>query len=657
MNATMMHDNENRTRLATDKLGAGLTETLRLWSGAAASYPGDKSVSQIFEEVAAARPQSIALSCNQDHLSYAALNSRSNHLARRLRERGIGPESVVACWLDRSFELITALLAILKAGGAYVPLDPAYPKERIDFILADTAASLILTEKAFESTVLAGHRSSLMFVDDSVAAARVDTDSLATAAKATSLAYIMYTSGSTGRPKGVMVENRSVVRLVRETNYCHFGPDETFLQYAPISFDASTFEIWGALLNGGRLVLMPAQANSLEDLGRTIREEKVSTVWLTAGLFSAMIEERCEDLSSVRQLLAGGDVLSPFHVRMALEKLPNCTLINGYGPTENTTFTSCHRMQHGDPIPDSIPIGRPISNTTVYILDEEMHPVSPGTVGELYAGGDGVARGYLNDPKATALKFVADPFSEDASQRMYRTGDLARWRQDGTIEFVGRLDDQVKIRGYRVEPPEIEAVLRTHPRVKETCVVASADGKGGKHLLAYFVPESEPALRADELREYVAQKLPHYMVPARFIQLGSLPSTPNGKIDRRALPLTSMDSDNSAIIPQPPGNDVERFLVELWSQVLRVQHVSLDANFFDLGGDSLSLVTVHSKLQKSLDKKVALTDLFEFTTIRQLAHHLVEQGKNGHLSEAQVRARAQRNAFARHRELQPKGEL
>src|SRR5947209_12957226 len=306
---------------------------------------------------------------------------------------------MVGCCIERSLELIVALVAVLKAGGAYVPLDPSYPKERFDLLLEDTRISVVLTQRSLASSVLAGRDLFSLFVEETHTAAPASDDlNPKTAGGPESLAYVMFTSGSTGRPKGVLVENRAIVRLVRNTNYCEFGREDVHLLFAPISFDASTFEIWGALLNGGRLVVTQPQMSSLEDLGRTIREQSVTTLWLTSGLFNLMVEQRLSDLQSVRQLLAGGDVLSARHVRMALENLPQCRLINGYGPTENTTFTCCHVMKPRDCVPDSVPLGRPISNTQVYVLDEQKQPVAVGEVGELYTAGDGLARGYLNNP-------------------------------------------------------------------------------------------------------------------------------------------------------------------------------------------------------------------------------------------------------------------
>ena len=452
-----------------------LPDALQKWNDTGTDYPRNQSVAQLFEEVAAERPDAIAVMFAGEQVSYGDLNRRANRLAHRLLRMGVAAETMVGCCIERSSELIVALLAVLKAGGAYVPLDPAYPKERFDLLLEETRPAVVLTQRALATTALAGRNLASLFVDEMASSTADAADDLnpPPAGGPRSLAYVMFTSGSTGRPKGVLVENRAIVRLVRNTNYCSFGPEQVQLLFAPISFDASTFEIWGALLNGGRLVVMPPQMSSLADLGRTIREQGVTTLWLTSGLFHLMVEQHLTDLASVRQLLAGGDVLSARHVRLALEGLPHCRVINGYGPTENTTFTCCHTMQAGDVIPDSVPLGRPISNTQVYLLDQQMQPVGVGEVGELYAGGDGLARGYLNSPAATAEKFVANPFVADAKEkaqedspekaRLYRTGDLARWRADGTIEFCGRADHQVKILGHRIEPGEIETVLCAAP--------------------------------------------------------------------------------------------------------------------------------------------------------------------------------------------------
>jgi aspartate racemase len=471
------------------------------------------------------------------------------------------------------------------------------------------------------------------------------------AADANSLAYVMYTSGSTGRPKGVMVENRSIVRLVFNTNFCQFGPDEVFLQLAPLSFDASTLEIWGALLHGAKLVIMPPQPPSLQEIGDHIREHQVSTMWLTAGLFHLFVDQRLEDLRPIRQLLAGGDSLSATHVRKVLERIHHLTLINGYGPTENTTFTCCHPMRHGDTVANSVSIGRPISNTFVYLLNDDLQPVAAGEIGELCAGGDGVARGYLNSPKLTAEKFVSDPFSSDPEARLYRTGDLARWNADGTLEFLGRRDTQVKILGHRVELGEIETILGQVSGVQQACVTvqtAQAEAAGNKRLIAYYLTSGDSSLSPSEIKSFLSAKLPAYMLPSSYVAMSAFPLTPNGKIDRAALPAPADMQESSA--QHTNGSELEEKIATLWKEVLGAASVGLDENFFDLGGDSLLIVAVHAQLQKMLQREIQVTDLFEYVTVRSLACHLGEVApKTPAFAAAQEQARKQREALSRKR--------
>jgi aspartate racemase len=637
---------------------ARLPEPVHTWNETRTAYPREKTVAQLFEEIAFQYPGRVATVFGGTELTYAELNARANRLAHRLIRSGIEPESLVGCCVERSHEMIVAFLAVLKAGAAYVPLDPAYPKERIKFLLADTRTPLLVTQKHLADTILAEAALPLIFAgQDESGSGGTDDENPQRSKDPLTLAYVMYTSGSTGLPKGVMVENRAIVRLVRNTNYCQFGPGEVFLQLAPALFDASTLEIWGPLLNGGKLVIPPAHAASLEDIGRLIREHGVTTLWLTSGLFNLMVEQRLEDLRPIRQLLAGGDVLSPRHVRTVLENLPECVVINGYGPTENTTFTCCHAMRSGETVPESVPIGKPVSNTQVYILDDQMNPVAPGITGEIYAAGDGLARGYLNNPAATAEKFIPDPFAADPGQRMYKTGDLGRWREDGTIEFAGRIDNQVKIQGYRIEPGEIETVLRIHESVNQVCVVPRSDEGGVKKLVAYVVPSENRTVSSQELRSFLAGKLPQFMVPALFLELKAFPLSPNGKVDRSALPAPVFAA-RSEHGDEARANGTEQTIATLWKRVLRLDHVGLDDNFFDLGGDSLLLVAVHSNLQKSLQMNIQVTDLFEFTTIRTLAKHLdgATSAAPG-ISETQERARKQREAFALERQRRTGGGM
>lgn len=614
-------------------------QLLTTWNHTAVEYPRSRTIAQLFQEQVARSPRATALTFGARHLSYAELDAAANRLARRLGRAGVGPGTLVAVCLDRSAELIVALLAILKAGAAYVSLDPGYPDDRLAFMLRDTAAPVVLTHAPRRDRLeaLAGAATAapdgtapapaapLVLCLDAEAARIAGEPGTppAVPADAASLAYVSYTSGSTGRPKGVGVTHRGVVRLVRKADYAHFGSDEVILQFAPVAFDASTFEIWGALLNGGRLVVYPAGPTSLAELGEFIERNRITTLWLTAGLFHQMIEEQVGRLRFVRQLLAGGDVLSPSHVARALEQLPRTQLINGYGPTENTTFTCCHRIS-APPLPGrSVPIGRPIANTRVYILDRHRQLVPVGVPGELYAGGDGVARGYLNRPELTRGKFVPDPFGPDPEARLYRTGDRARWLPDGSIEFLGRIDRQVKIRGFRVEPAEVETTLALHPAVKECAVLVREPAAGGdKRLVAYVVAKTRPAPAADTWRGFLEEKLPEYLIPSAFVALDALPLTPNGKVDAAALP------EDDGARPALEGryvaarNDVERRLVAIWEEVLNVRPVGVHDQFFALGGHSLLAVRMVAQLEKVFGRKLPVAAIFQHRTVEQLAQLL-----------------------------------
>ncbi|WP_224360632.1 non-ribosomal peptide synthetase [Hyalangium versicolor] len=460
-----------------------------------------------FEAQVAAAPNRIALVAGEKTLTYAQLDAQANRLAHHLRRYGVGPEIPVGLCLERGMEMVIAILGILKAGGAYVPLDPAYPQERLDVMLEQAAPLVILTDSRLEAKITLSwaqlvHLDALdeLLVNEpsSPPHPRTEPDNLA---------YIMFTSGSTGEPRGVPVSHRNVVRLVKDTGFARFDATETFLQYASISFDASTLELWAPLLNGGRLALFPPGLASMEALGRFIVEHGITSLWLTASLFHLMAEEQSACFRGVRQLLAGGDVLSPRHVAQVLADNPSLTLINGYGPTENTTFTCCHPMRHPVQLEHTVPIGRPIANTRVYILDEALRPVPLGVPGELYAGGEGVARGYLKRPELTAWSFIPDPFSPIPGARLYRTGDLARAHPDGTFEFLGRTDRQVKLRGFRVEPAEIEAHLLAHPAVHQAAVVVREQPGGDKRLLAYVAADPELALSVEQRREIATSQV------------------------------------------------------------------------------------------------------------------------------------------------------
>jgi amino acid adenylation domain-containing protein len=529
--------------------------------------------------------------------------------------------------------LIVALLAILKAGACYVPLDPAYPAGRLGIMARESGASPILTTRALAASLPSF--SDPIFLDESPAAGE-SSENLPLDVPVTSPAYVMFTSGSTGRPKGVAIPHRAIVRLVRGQDYVSLGPDETFLQFAPVSFDASTLEIWGPLLNGGRLALAPPGALSLDQIAEAIRSLGVTSIWLTSGLFNLMADERPDAFAPLRQLLAGGDVLSIPHVRKVMAAHPHLRLINGYGPTESTTFACCHTIIPADLDLPSIPIGKPIANTTVRILDEQNAPVPIGVPGELFIGGDGLALGYWNQPALTAEKFLLVD-----GRRFYRTGDRVRWLPSGVIQFLGRRDHQVKVRGYRIELGEIEAALANQPGVLRCTVVALGDG-ADKQLAAYHTGPAEPAA----LREALRRQLPDHMVPAFFVRLDSLPLTGNGKVDRSLLPAPVASEPLPADLP---GTDIEKTLAGLWSEVLAIPAPGLRANFFDVGGTSLRLVEVHSRLVRVLRRQIPVTALFQYPTIASLAAHLGEDAPagNSRLAAAAERARAQREVLAR----------
>jgi amino acid adenylation domain-containing protein len=549
-------------------------QVLEEWNDTGTDYPSQASIAQLFEAQAERTPQALALEFGGEALTYGELNARANRLAHYLAKHGVGRETPVGLCLERSLEMVVATLAILKAGGAYVPLDPEYPASRLAFMLEDTQAPVLLTQAKLRERLPGSYAGRVLELEgEAKAIARQSAKNPEARSGARSLAYVIYTSGSTGRPKGTAIEQRSVLRLVQNTNYLELGPEEVFLQFAPISFDASTLELWGPLLNGARLVIAPPGRVSLEELAELIRGRGISTLWLTAALFNQMVDTQLESLRGVKQLLAGGEALSVAHVRRFLQGMgPRQRLINGYGPTENTTFTCCHVMGADSPIEHTVPIGRPIANTRVYILDAQRQPVPLGVYGELYIGGDGLSRGYLNQPELTAEKFVPDPFRP--GERLYRTGDVVRYTSAGLIEFQGRLDTQVKVRGYRIELGEIEAALGAHPAVRESVVLAREDSPGEKRLVAYVVANDDaPTELTEQLRAQLRGSLPEYMVPAAFVVLEALPLTPNGKVDRKALPVPERSALQQAAYVAPQSELQER-IAAIWRELLNLEQVA-----------------------------------------------------------------------------------
>ncbi|MEM8953162.1 MAG: amino acid adenylation domain-containing protein [Verrucomicrobiota bacterium] len=600
---------------------------LDAWNNTATPYPRNQPISSLFDDTAAKYSGKIALSSGKQSLTYAELKKMSDSLARKLILDGVEPGSAVGILMERSPELIASMLAVLKTGAAYVPLDPEYPAERLEYMINDSRAGIVLTDEALEDRLpeqITSLNTKAALNDD--AADKVELDYIPDASDP---AYIIYTSGSTGAPKGVVVPHRAIARLVRNTNYCDLSSDNVFLQASTVCFDASVFEIYGPILNGATLAIAPAGPLSLDTLGNTIAEQKVSTLWLTSGLFQLMVDEKIESLRCVKQLLTGGDIISNAHAAKVLAELPECTLIHAYGPTENTTFTTCHTITPQDVATGKIPIGRPIANTHTYILDKDQQPVPVGVPGELYTGGDGLALKYQNNARLTKDKFVSYPFDPSGQSRLYRTGDRCRFRADGNIDFLGRLDHQVKIRGFRVEPGEIESKLTEHPAVRQCKVLAQGQDAGSKILVAYASPSTEEKIDGKTLKSWLQSQLPDFMIPSVFVIIEELPVNANGKIDTHALPTHSVSSEATDQLHTAPETETENELVAIWEELLEQSPIGIDEDFFTLGGHSLVGMRLFARLQKTFGVSLPLATLFQAPTVRLLADAIDKASGSG----------------------------
>jgi amino acid adenylation domain-containing protein len=601
----------------------------REWNDRAADFPRQATLAERFARQAARTPERAALlgPAAGEEMSYGELDSRSTALARRLAARGVGPEVRVALLLGRSVDLLVAILATVKAGGAYVPLDPAYPTARLVFMLGDSRAGVLVTHRGLAARLGATGLSTLdLDVDPGLDAPAAEAGEPLAAASADNLAYVMYTSGSTGRPKGVGATHRNVIRLVEGASYVRFGPEQVFLQLAPPSFDASTLEIWGPLLHGGRLAIAAEGRTSLAELSAMIREHGISTLWLTTGLFHQMVDEELAGLVPLAQLMTGGDALSPLRVRAALARLCATAVVNFYGPTEGTTFASCEPLRDGGAPGAAVPIGRPIDNARIHVLDERLARVPIGVPGELYVGGDGVARGYLDRPELTAERFLPDPWPATPGERLYRTGDRVRCLADGRIDFLGRTDAQVKIAGQRIEPGEVETALARHPRVLQCAVAVEGEGADDKRLVAFAITDADDrdSLRSGprSLRAWLAERLPEAMVPARVLLLDELPLNANGKIDRAALARLAAGSEEGEgrEAPRAPVHDpLVELLLGIFAEVLGRERVGVDDSFFNLGGHSLLGTRLVARVRHLCGIDLSLRALFEEPTVAGLA--------------------------------------
>ncbi|MEA3187676.1 MAG: hypothetical protein QOD99_1506 [Chthoniobacter sp.] len=598
----------------------------------------DVCVHRLFEKQAAGAPDAVAVVCGDARTSYGELNRRANQIAHHLRRLGVARDEIIGVCVGRSSRFVEAILGILKAECAYLPLDADYPAERLAFMISDARAAVVLAGGEF-SEKLPASAAKIVCLDDGVFQ-NESSENLVVEESAEDLAYVIYTSGSTGTPKGVAVPHRAVVRLVVDTDYVQFAPDDVVAQVANCSFDAVTFEIWGPLLNGGSLAIIPRDSViSPCKLVDEIQRHHVTTMFLTAALFNQAATEIPDGFRSLRFLSVGGEALDPRSIATVLRAGAPRRLLNGYGPTETTTFAMWHEVQEIRDGQTNVPLGKPIAGTQIHVLDENRQPVSAGETGELYISGAGVARGYLHRPELTAEKFV----TLKDQMRAYRTGDLVRVNKDGNVEFLGRIDFQVKIRGFRIELGEIEATLTSHPAVRAAAVLAREDQPGDKRLVAYVTTQTSTG----ELRDYLRAKLPEYMVPVAFVTMDRLPLTPNGKLDRDALPAPVREAAN-AVEPSLP---LERDILKIWQHVLRGDRIGVEANFFDVGGNSLQLAQVHTGIEKLLERAVPITALFQFPTVRGLATHL--SGERATKTGNPFLARASRQRAATGRPLSP----
>jgi amino acid adenylation domain-containing protein len=596
---------------------AEVRRRLDQWNEAGRLVAPAITIAARFEAVVARHGADIAVSQGDTVWTYDELNARANRLAWHLRGLGIAAETAVGLLMERSPEAVMAMLAVAKAGGFFLPLNPDDPIDRLTQLIDEAQPAAILLQDHLSDRLPSGMFYALSVDAGEALFAGESAENPPPAGGPESLLYVMHTSGSTGVPKGVAVPHRAVQRLVNDPNFVSIAPTDRVLQFAPLSFDASVLEIWLPLLNGAQLWIAPPGALSLAELGAAVRASEASIAWFTAGLFHQLIDHQIADLAGLRQVLAGGDALSVAHVRKLAAAYPGLRIINGYGPTENTVFTTCHTVGTAETLGTSVPIGRPVNGTRVFIVDRRGEPVPVGVPGELVTGGSGLARGYFRQPEATEERFVTDPVSRVEGACVYRTGDRARWLPDGTIEFLGRLDQQVKLRGFRIELGEIEAALRQQHAVRDA--VAHVRGVGAdKQLVAYFTTDADEPPTTAELREFLGGRLPAYMVPAVFVRLAELPLGRNGKVNRRALP--DPDSVAGALAGGlGPRTPLEARLVGIWQDVLGVAHVGVKDLFFELGGHSLLATRLLAEVEGRLGARVSLNLLFEHGTIEAMA--------------------------------------
>ena len=592
------------------------------WSASPSKYERDACVHTLVEAEAARRPEALAVIFGEHQLAFRELNERANQLAHYLRKRGVGLEVRVGVLLEPSVEFVIALLAILKAGGSYVPLDGGYPRQRLQFMLEDAGVKLLLTTR--EQPEIATNEVEVIYLDDAGRHFEGESrDNPVTNTSAENLAYVMYTSGSTGQPKGVAVMHRNINRLIRNTNYAELNENDRMAQVSNVSFDAATWELWGTFTSGGTLIGLTKETMlSPVDLKRAIVEHGITVMFLTVAVVNQVAQSEPDAFAPLRYLLFGGEACDVQAVRRIIEHGKPDHLINICGPTETTTYSVWYDVEEVAPGARSIPIGKSVSNTEAWVLDQYGNVAPVGVYGEMYVAGDGIARGYLRRPELTAERFVPNPFSTRPGDRLYRSGDLVRYLSDGNIDFIQRIDHQVKLRGFRIELGEIEAALHEHPAVGESVVVVREDTPNDKRLIAYIVPHSNDPQLVTQLRSWLRERLPDYFMPSFFVVLDKLPLTPNGKVDKRALPPPEgQQSEATLLAPRTPE---EEKVAEIWADVLNLKPIDVQANFFDIGGHSLLATRVVTRIREAFGVQLPLRVMFDSPTIAAVAAHIVE---------------------------------
>ncbi|MDZ8084262.1 MAG: amino acid adenylation domain-containing protein [Nostoc sp. DedQUE12b] len=606
------------------------------WNNTEVEYPKEQCIHQLFEAQVESTPDAVAVVFEDQQLTYSELNAKANQLAHYLQKLGVKPEVLVGICVERSLSMLIGLLAILKAGGAYVPLDPAYPPERLAFILQDAQVSVLLTQQHLIENLPQRQTRVVCLDTDWENVAQQSSQNPISESTIDNLAYIIYTSGSTGQPKGVLVNHSNVVRLLAATEHWYnFNQHDVWTLFHSIAFDFSVWEIWGALLYGGKLVVIPYWlSRSPEDFYKLLLTQKVTILNQTPSAFSQLIqvEELLANSNNLalRKVIFGGEALQIESLRPWFERHGDQSpeLINMYGITETTVHVTYRPLTMADlEVASASLIGRPIGDLQVYLLDRYRQPVPIGVPGEMYIGGAGVVRGYLNRPTLTSERFIPNCFSNKPNARLYKTGDLARYLPNGDIEYLGRIDNQVKVRGFRIELGEIEAIISQHPAVRETVVVVNEASADSQRIVAYVVAQREQTLIIPELRNFLESKLPNYMVPTAFITLEALPLTPNGKVDRKALKAPDTARPELETVYQPPQTEIEKTIADIWQEVLNIEDVGIHDNFFQIGGHSLLLVQVHSKLQKTFQRDFILVEMFQHPTVGHLARYFSQEAK------------------------------